>query len=442
MKKLLIFLALFSALTARAQYKSFSYEDIDDTETASAFKEHIGFLSSAMLEGRKAGSEGEKEAAIYFTEVLKKYDVDVFSGDEGELFGVKQAAGDTLTSRNVLGFIPGYDKELREHYIVIGARLDNLGTITSTVNGEPVGRTFYGANGNASGLAMLLELARMLSTNRVLLKRSVIIAAFGSSLEMNAGSWYMLNRSFGAVPSIDAMINLDMVGTGSGGLYAYTASNMDLNNILTSLGETLQPVRPQIVGQEPVSSDHRSFYDKGIPSVLFTTGMYPEYNSERDTESIIQYDDMERELEYVYNFSLKLANGAKPEFRANRDVRKPLFGERDIVPYADCDFKPTFLGSNDPAVFLQKWVYVYLKYPQEAVRQGVQGRVLVDFVIDEKGKVTDVSVGKSVDPLLDEEAVKVISASPDWKPARLAGKKVKCGMSLYVEFRLEKKKHR
>lgn len=170
--------------------------------------------------------------------------------------------------------------------------------------------------------------------------------------------------------------------------------------------------------------------------------MYPEYNSERDTESIIQYDDMERELEYVYNFSLKLANGAKPEFRANRDVRKPLFGERDIVPYADCDFKPTFLGSNDPAVFLQKWVYVYLKYPQEAVRQGVQGRVLVDFVIDEKGKVTDVSVGKSVDPLLDEEAVKVISASPDWKPARLAGKKVKCGMSLYVEFRLEKKKHR
>lgn len=442
MKKLLIFLALFSALAARAQYKSFSYEDIDDTETASAFKEHIGFLSSAMLEGRKAGSEGEKEAAIYFTEVLKKYDVDVFSGDEGELFGVKQAAGDTLTSRNVLGFIPGYDKELREHYIVIGARLDNLGTITSTVNGEPVNRTFYGANGNASGLAMLLELARMLSTNRVLLKRSVIIAAFGSSLEMNAGSWYMLNRSFGAVPSIDAMINLDMVGTGSGGFYAYTASNMDLNNILTSLGETLQPVRPQIVGQEPVSSDHRSFYDKGIPSVLFTTGMYPEYNSERDTEPIIQYDDMERELEYVYNFSLKLANGAKPEFRANRDVRKPLFGERDIVPYADCDFKPTFLGSNDPAVFLQKWVYVYLKYPQEAVRQGIQGRVLVDFVIDEKGKVTDVSVGKSVDPLLDEEAVKVISASPDWKPARLAGKKVKCGMSLYVEFRLEKKKHR
>lgn len=440
MKKILtLALALICVFSARAQFKGGSYRDIDDTETASAFKEHVGYLSSAMLEGRKAGSEGEKLAAAYVTEVLKKYDVDLFSGEEGDIFGMKTASGDTLTSRNVLGFIPGYDKTLREHYIVIGARLDNLGMSTVSVDGESVTRTFYGANGNASGLAMLLELARMLSTNKVLLKRSVIIAAFGSSLEMNAGSWYMLNRSFGAVSSIDAMINLDMLGTGSNGFYAYTSSNADLNGIITSLEETLQPVRPQIVGLEPVGSDHRSFYEKEIPSVLFTTGMYPEYNSDKDTPIIIQYDDMERELEYINNFTLRLANGPRPEFRATPS-RRQVFGDRDVVPYADCDFKPSFLGSTDPVLFLKKWVYVYLKYPQEAVRQGIQGRVLVDFVIDEKGKVTDVSVARGVDPLLDEEAVKVIKASPDWKPARLAGKKVKCAMSLYVEFKLEKKK--
>ena len=66
----------------------------------------------------------------------------------------------------------------------------------------------------------------------------------------------------------------------------------------------------------------------------------------------------------------------------------------------------------------------------------------MDFVIDEKGKMTDVKVLKGVDPLLDAEAVKVVSASPDWKPARLQGRKVRSEMSLYVEFKLEKRKNR
>ena len=81
-----------------------------------------------------------------------------------------------------------------------------------------------------------------------------------------------------------------------------------------------------------------------------------------------------------------------------------------------------------------------MKYPQEAVSRGIQGRVLVDFIIDERGKVRNVKVLRGVDPLLDAEAVKVIAASPDWKPARLQGKKVKSEMSLYVEFKLERKK--
>ena len=72
----------------------------------------------------------------------------------------------------------------------------------------------------------------------------------------------------------------------------------------------------------------------------------------------------------------------------------------------------------------------------------MQGRVQVDFVIDEKGKVQDVRVTRSLDPRLDAEAVRVISASPDWKPGILRGQKVKTALSLYVEFRLEKRKKR
>ena len=414
--------------------------DLDDSEVVSAMKEQVEYLSSAMLEGRKAGSEGEREAAAYVSDMLSSYGLDVLSGEDGDVFGLRQENGDTLRSRNVLSYIPGYDPNLRDHYIVIGARLDNLGTSEITVDGVKRRTIYYGANGNASGLAMLMQLARKLKTNSVLLRRSVIVAAFGSSLDMGAGSWYFLNRSFAGADKIDAMINLDMLGTASSGFYAYTASNQDLNAIVSRLSGTLQPIQPTLVSLEPVGSDHRSFYEKEIPAIFFTTGMYPEYNSGKDTASVLEYDDMERELEYIYNFTLELVNGEKPGFRVKDERGRKYVKDEDVVPYYECDVKPVFLGSADPSVFMSKWVYVYLRYPREAVEAGVQGRVLVDFVIDKRGKVTDVKVIRGVSDALDAEAVRVISASPDWKPARVRGKKVRCEMSVYVDFKLERRK--
>lgn len=414
------------------------YGSLEDSECVTALKEHVNYLSSASLEGRKAGSDGEQDAAAYVTDVLASYGIPVLSGEDGDLFGLRQELGDTLTSRNVLACIPGYDRALQGRYIVIGARLDNLGVSDYSVNGETRRRIYYGANGNASGLAILLELARKLSANSMLLRRSVVIAAFGASLESGAGAWYFLNRSFEATDRIDAMIDLDMLGTASRGLYAYTSSNADLNRLLDEVNASLQPIRPQTVAREPVVSDHRIFYDKEIPAVLFTTGMYPEYNSERDTPDILEYDDMERTLEYLYNFSVALVNGRSPEFRP--DSSKQTVTASDVVSFYQCDVRPTFFRSSDPASFLERWVYVYLKYPKSAMEEGVQGRVTVDFVIDEKGKVGDVKVVRGADPRLDAEAVRVISASPDWKPGVLRGKKVKTALSVAVEFRLEKKK--
>jgi len=423
---------LFVSLSVFAQ----GYSELYEGEAASGMRAHVEALCAENMAGRGAGTEGEAAAAEYISRCFKDAGIDSFISAKDCCFGLLQDSGDTLVSHNVIGIIPGYDKDLKEHYIVIGARLDNIGKRTVTVNGESKEMVYPGANGNASGLAILIQLAKKLQTNKVLLKRSVIIAAFGASITDNAGSWYFLNRSFEFTDKIDAMINLDMLGTGSRGFYAYTASNADMDNVINSLANTLQPVQPKIVTHEPVRSDHRSFYAKEIPSVFFTSGMYPEYNSVSDLPSTLDYEDMDRECEYIYNFSVALANGAAPSFTPDNSKSK---ASDDVVPYYDCDTKPTFFRSSDPRAFLSRWVYVYMKYPEYAVENGIQGKVLVYFVIDEKGKVGDVSVIKGVHPSLDQEAVRVISASPDWKPAKVNGKKVKSSMSLYVEFRLQKK---
>ena len=433
------FMLLLPVLSS-AQFRSGSaYDDLYDGETVSSLKSHVRELSAAHLEGRKAGSEGEKAAAEYVASMFTKYGVDMITPASGEVFGVKKENGDTLTSRNVIGFVQGYDKDLRDHYVVVGARLDNLGTMTMTVDGKSVERVYYGANGNASGLSMLVELARMVQTNSMLFRRSVLFVAFGASSETYAGSWYFLNRSFSDAGKIDAMINLDMLGTGYNGFYAYTASNAELNAIIRMLSGELQPVLPEIVAAEVYPSDHRAFYDREIPSVHFTTGRYPEHNTDRDTQSVIDYEMMEKELEYLYNFTVALANtGSALAFRNSEASSREAF-HGDAYGFNEVDQRPMFLNSADPSQFLEKWVYQYLKYPEKAVIEGVQGRVMVAFVIEKDGKVSDVRVVKSVSPELDAEAVKVVSASPKWKPGRLAGEKVRTSMTIPVEFRLEKK---
>ena len=429
------------SVSASAQFRDGAvYDDLYDGETVASLKSHVRELSAAHLEGRKAGSEGEKVAAEYVTQTLKSYGLDVLTPAEGDVFGLKTESGDTLTSRNVTAFVQGYDKNLRDRYIVVGARLDNLGMMTMTVDGKPVERVYCGANGNASGLAVLMELARMVQTNSIMFRRSVLFVAFGASMESFAGSWYFLNRSFAAdADKIDAMVNLDMLGTGYNGFYAYTASNMDLNSMIRTLTGELQPVLPEIVSNEVYPSDHRAFYDKEIPAVHFTTGRYPERNTDRDTQSIIDYENMERELEYIYNFTLALANASDaPSFRSDRISQKAVSDE-SVTAYNDCDQRPMFLNSQDPRKFLKEWVYQYLKYPERALRDGIQGRVQVDFIVEKDGRVTNVKVSKGVSEELDAEAVKVISASPKWKAGRVDGEKVRTAMTVPVEFRLEKK---
>ena len=436
MKRLFTLLAACLLATAlQAQYRN-PVEELDDSETVRSLKEHVATLAAAQMEGRKAGSEGEAMAAESMESRLKEFGLELLPA--GSTFQV--AGADTLTSRNVVAYLQGWDKALNNHYIVIGARMDNLGTDTYTLNGDVVNRIYYGANGNASGMALLLELARKLSLSRGLLRRSVLFVGFGASAQTFAGSWYFLNRAFAAdADKIDAMVNLDILGLAENGFYAFTSSNEDLNTIVKTLQGELLPIQAQLTNQAPYPGDQIVFYDKDIPSVLFTTGRYPEHNTGRDTYSIVDFEGMERELEYIYSYVQELCNGHKPLFR-NKEVKKADDTPTDVFAYSDVDVKPQFLNSTDPRTFMERWVYPYLKYPTYAVDNGIQGRVLVEFIVDEKGEVRDAKVIRGIHTSLDDEALRVVSASPKWRPGRHRGKKVKVAITVSVEFRLEKDK--
>lgn len=414
----------------------------EDSEVVRALKAHVGEITLAQNEGRAPGSEGEKAAASYLYETLAAKGVDMLYGADGDKFGVLSASGDTLQSRNVVGLIQGYDTELKNHYIVIGARMDNLGVNRMTVDGQSMTQVYSGANGNASGMALLAELAGMLSANSVMLRRSVLIVGFGASTASFAGSWHFLNQSFAKdAGNIDAMVNLDMLGIGRNGLQAFTSGNDDLNLMLGKLNMSGMPIKASYASMEPYPSDHQVFYAAKKPSVFFTGGRYSEHNTPKDTQSILDYDFMEVVLEYLYNFSITLANVPVGHPSFEKVVESADHKGYEAVPWSDCDVPPAFSNNYEPSAFLQKWVYTYIKYPEDCIKEGSQGRVMISFIITKDGRLVDAKVTRSSgDPRLDDEALKVVSISPKWKAAKVKGQKVNCSMTIPVEFKLRKRR--
>ena len=86
---------------------------------------------------------------------------------------------------------------------------------------------------------------------------------------------------------------------------------------------------------------------------------------------------------------------------------------------------------------LREFLSKNLKYPEKAAEEGVQGRVICRFELDEKGYISNIKVAKSIHPLLDAEAVRVISVMPRWIPAKQNGEPVKIRYTLPITFRLD-----
>ena len=94
---------------------------------------------------------------------------------------------------------------------------------------------------------------------------------------------------------------------------------------------------------------------------------------------------------------------------------------------------PVFPGGD---MAMMEFLSKNIKYPVEAQKKGLQGRVVVSFVVEKDGSLTEIKTVKSVDPLLDEEAVRVVSAMPKWEPGKQKGKPVRVKYNVPISFKL------
>lgn len=101
----------------------------------------------------------------------------------------------------------------------------------------------------------------------------------------------------------------------------------------------------------------------------------------------------------------------------------------DYFPY---ETMPEFPGGEKE---LFKYLNKTLKYPREAMKQGIQGRVVVQYYVGADGKVTDIRIVKKVNHYLDMEAYRVINSMPDWIPGTQEGEKVRVKYTLPITFR-------
>ncbi|MEA2658366.1 MAG: hypothetical protein QOF64_954, partial [Candidatus Binatota bacterium] len=212
---------------------------------------------------------------------------------------------------NVVGILPGSDPELKNDYVVIGAHYDHLGLGGfGAMNPQAQGQIHHGADDNASGTAVVLDLARRLSRLNSKPARSIVFVAFSGEELGLYGSRYFVDHSQTATTT-KAMLNLDMVGRlRDDRLTVFgTRSGENLSTVVTGAARALglEVVESDGVGR----SDHMSFYNKKIPVLHFFTGTHADYHRPTDTWEKLNIEGMARVSDLVLATTLAIAN-AKP----------------------------------------------------------------------------------------------------------------------------------
>jgi periplasmic protein TonB len=104
--------------------------------------------------------------------------------------------------------------------------------------------------------------------------------------------------------------------------------------------------------------------------------------------------------------------------------------------YQEVDEMPEYPGGDEA---LRNDLIGSIKYPEEARKNGIQGKVFVSFVVDEKGKVTNAKIERGVEPSLDKESLRVVGELKTWNPGKEKGKIVKVAYTIPINYALDGK---
>ena len=113
----------------------------------------------------------------------------------------------------------------------------------------------------------------------------------------------------------------------------------------------------------------------------------------------------------------------------------PATKETEEIIYCTQPIPAQFPGGD---LALMEWIKQNMVYPQEAIAKGIEGRVIVKFTIEKDGSVTNGEIMKGVDPLLDNEALRLVSIMPKWSPGSFAGKDTRTMYAFPLLFKLPK----
>lgn len=258
-------------------------------------KKHISYLASDKMKGRQTGSKQVKKAAHYIEKQFRKYGLQPL-GTHGfrQPFTAKVkriVVPDSIRqAENIIGFIDNNAKKT----IVIGAHYDHIGHGELGNSKEDIksGNIHNGADDNASGVAGMLELARIFSNNGIKEDFNLLFIAFGAEELGLLGSKYFVENPTLELEKIHWMLNFDMIGRynsdnklaiiGYGTSYKFAEIFANVDTFLE-----LNLSRDGNGG-----SDQTSFYLKNIPVLFFHTGGHEDYHKPTDDTEKINYDDL------------------------------------------------------------------------------------------------------------------------------------------------------
>ena len=235
------------------------------------------------------------------------------------LSGQSDVIQTTVPTRNVVMELPGNDKLLKNEYVILGAHFDHLG-LGGPGSGSRVPDTLgvhHGADDNASGVAMVLDLAGKLAASRKNLKRTVLVIAFSGEEEGLLGSRWFADSSKIDINKVNAMVNLDMVGRlnqDSRIQISGIGTSESFKKVIYACGDT-SVLKPTLTEEGYGPSDHSSFYGRNIPVLYLTTGAHLDYHTPADTWDKINYPGMVKVSDLSFCIITDLANNEKLTFK-------------------------------------------------------------------------------------------------------------------------------